>query len=90
LETKYSWEILHNKTLHKIKGGRSLPAKVERKLMKHGTSAVVAIPMDYRRYFNLNPGSRVTVLYDSFILIVPKDMENILQEKRGLIDELLR
>jgi len=57
--------------------------------MKHGTSGVVAIPKAYRDYHNLNPGSVVTVLYDSMVLIVPKSCENLLQEKAELIDQLL-
>ncbi|MGB9778669.1 MAG: AbrB/MazE/SpoVT family DNA-binding domain-containing protein [Candidatus Bathyarchaeales archaeon] len=66
-----------------------MPAKEQRKVMKHGTSGVVAIPKAYRDYHNLEPGSVVTVLYDSLLLIVPKGRENLLQEKAELIDQLL-
>lgn len=57
--------------------------------MKHGTSGVVAIPKSYRNYHNLNPGSTVTVLFDSLLLIVPKNLEYLLKEKAELIDQLL-
>jgi len=57
--------------------------------MKHGTSGVVAIPKAYRNYHNLNPGSVVTVLYDSLLLIIPEELENLLKEKAELIDQLL-
>jgi antitoxin component of MazEF toxin-antitoxin module len=66
-----------------------MPAKSTHKIMKHGTSGVVVIPKPYRDYHNLNPGSSVTVVYDSLLLIIPKNRENILQEKAELIDRLL-
>ena len=66
-----------------------MPAEVERKIMKHGTSGVVAIPTSYRKYHNLNPRDEVKVLYDSLLLIVPKGRENLLKKKKQLIDKLL-
>jgi len=66
-----------------------MPAKSEHKVMKHGTSGVVVIPKPYRDYHDLKPGSTVTVLYDSLLLIVPKGRENLLKEKAELIDQLL-
>jgi len=66
-----------------------MPAEVERKVMKHGTSGVVAIPISYRKYHNLNPGDKVKLLYDSLLLIIPKGRKNILKEKKQLIDKLL-
>lgn len=66
-----------------------MPAKEQRKIMKHGTSGVVAIPKAYRDYHNLEPGSIVTVLYDSLLLIVPKSQEKLLKEKAQLISKLL-
>jgi antitoxin component of MazEF toxin-antitoxin module len=66
-----------------------MPAKSEHKIMKHGTSGVVVIPKPYRDYHCLKPGSTVTVLYDSLLLIVPKSLEYLLKEKATLIDQLL-
>jgi antitoxin component of MazEF toxin-antitoxin module len=66
-----------------------MPAEEERKIMKHGTSGVVAIPIAYRRYHDLKTGTRVKVLYDSLLLIVPQAMEGVLEERRALVDELL-
>jgi bifunctional DNA-binding transcriptional regulator/antitoxin component of YhaV-PrlF toxin-antitoxin module len=57
--------------------------------MKHGSSGVVALPVDYRRFYGLRPGEVVRVLYDSLLLIVPKDAEKIAEEKRELINRLL-
>ena len=65
------------------------PAKVKRKIMKHGTSGVVTIPMSYRKYHDLNPGDEMILLYDSLILMAPKSMEHIVEAKQDLIDELL-
>jgi len=67
----------------------SMPAKVKRKIMKHGTSGVVAIPKSYCNYHDLQHGDEVTVLYDSLLLIVPKKLESVLQAKKELIDRLL-
>jgi len=66
-----------------------MPAKVKRKIMRHGTSAVAVIPKAYRDYHGIDPGSTVTILYDSLLLIVPEGQENILKEKAELIDQLL-
>ena len=57
--------------------------------MKHGTSGVVAVPPDYRRYHDLNPGDSVQVLYDSLLLIIPEKLKHLLDEKHELIDKLL-
>ena len=66
-----------------------MPAKENRKIMKHGTSGVITIPKPYRDYHNLKPGNTVTVLYDSLLLIIPKSLEKLLHEKAALIDALL-
>ena len=70
---------------------RGLPARTERKIMKHGSSGVIAIPLDYRKYHDLHPGKRVIVLYDSLLLIIPEDKKHILEdpEKKKLIDKIL-
>ena len=57
--------------------------------MKHGSSGVVAIPMDYRRFYNLDHGKTVKVFYDSLLIIVPKHLEKLLKEKEDLIRKLL-
>jgi len=66
-----------------------MPAKEQRKIMRHGTSGVVAIPKPYRNYYGLEPGSTVIILYDSMLLIVPKSREKLLKEKAQLISQLL-
>jgi len=66
-----------------------MPAKSEHKVMKHGTSGVVVIPKAYRDYHGLTPGSVVTILYDSLLLIVPEEYQHLLTEKAKLIDQLL-
>jgi len=66
-----------------------VPAKENRKIMKHGSSGVIAIPKPYRDYYNLTLGKTVTILYDSLLLIIPKTHENLLHEKAELIDKLL-
>lgn len=66
-----------------------MPAKEYRKIMKHGTSGVVAIPKPYRNYYGLEPGSTVTILYDTLLVMIPKSQEKILREKAQLINQLL-
>lgn len=67
-----------------------MPAEETRKVMKHGqSSGVVALPIAYRRYHNLDPGDKVKILYDSLLLIIPESMEHILKNRRQLVDKLL-
>jgi bifunctional DNA-binding transcriptional regulator/antitoxin component of YhaV-PrlF toxin-antitoxin module len=66
-----------------------MPARSEHKIMKHGTSGVVVIPKPYRDYHHLKPGSNVTILYDSLLLIVPEGLSGLLTQKAELIDRLL-
>jgi len=67
-----------------------MPAQAKRKLMKLGSSAVIAIPPDYRKYHHLNLGDEVEILYDSLVLIIPMNRKHLLIEKKELIDALLR
>lgn len=70
-----------------------MPAKTIRKIMKHGTSGVVAIPKDYRNFHNLNHGDEVMVYYDNWILIIPKSEIEAVEkdpEKLELINRVLR
>lgn len=57
--------------------------------MRHGTSGVVTIPMGYRKYHDVNPGDEMIVIYGSLIVMAPKKLEYVIEEKRDLIDELL-
>jgi bifunctional DNA-binding transcriptional regulator/antitoxin component of YhaV-PrlF toxin-antitoxin module len=57
--------------------------------MKHGTSGVVAIPMPYRRFHNINPGDMVKIIYNGVLIIVPHDHEGISMEKLSLIEKIL-
>lgn len=67
-----------------------MPAETERKIMKHGRfSGVVAIPTDYRRYHNLEPGTSVKVLYDNLLLIIPPGAEEKVRERKELVKRLL-
>jgi len=67
-----------------------MPAVELRKLMKHGSSATVAIPMGYRRFYNLNPGDQVVVVYSSVLLIGPKNLEKLFKKKLLEIMEILK
>lgn len=67
-----------------------MPAETTRRVMKHGRfSGVVAIPTDYRRYHNLNPGTPVKLLYDNLLLIIPPEAEAKVREREELIKRLL-
>ena len=67
-----------------------MPAETTRTLMKHGrTSATVTIPMDYRRYHRLNPGTRVRIIYDGFLLLIPPSSEKKARERAEAIRRLL-
>jgi len=67
-----------------------MPAETTRTLMKHGkASATLTIPMDYRRYHRLNPGTRVRVIYDNFLLMIPPSSEKKARERAKIIRRLL-
>jgi len=51
-----------------------MAGQTTRKIMRHGTSGVIALPTDYRRYHSLNSGSEVTLLYDGLLVVVPQRM----------------
>ena len=67
-----------------------MPSKTTRKIIELGNSGVVSLPKEYRDYHNLKPGDIVIVLWDGFVLLIPKELENRITEKKELIDELLR
>lgn len=66
-----------------------MPGEIERRIMKHGSSRVIALPKPYLRFFDLDHGGKVKILFDHIIIILPKSLENLLNEKRETIDELL-
>lgn len=66
-----------------------MPARELRKVLRHGSSYVVTIPKAYADYHGLKPGSIITVLYDSLVIMAPKDVEDILRYEAELIDQLL-
>ena len=66
-----------------------MPSEVTRKIMKHGTSGVVAIPMPYRRYHNIKLGDEVKIIYNGVLIIVPKGMEHILKKEKQTIEKIL-
>lgn len=49
-----------------------MPARTERKIIRTGSSSVVALPADWLRALKLKPGDIVDVLYDSIIVIKPR------------------
>lgn len=66
-----------------------VPAKEVHKVMKHRASAAAVLPKVYRDYYGINPGSRVTIVYNSLVLIIPESQRELAAEKADLIDELL-
>jgi len=67
-----------------------MPAETTRILMKHGqTSATIAIPIEYRRYHHLDPGTKVRVLYDHLLLLIPPGAEEKARKREDLIKRLL-
>ena len=68
-----------------------MPSREERKIVKWGTgSKVISLPKPFLDYYNLEEGDKVLLLYDSLILVLPKDTsEELLRKKAALIKELL-
>ena len=65
-----------------------MPAKEKRKVLPIGDSLAVTLPKPYRDYYNIEPGDEVEVLYDSLMLILPRNAK-ISEKKRQLLEELL-
>ena len=62
-----------------------------RKVMKVGTSKVVCLPKSFLDYHKIGEGDRVTLFYDSRILILPERLESeVLERKGSLLEKLLR
>ena len=57
--------------------------------MKHGSSRVLAVPLDYLRYYKLDRGGEVRLLYNDLLLVFPKGMR-IPPRRRRLIERLVR
>lgn len=48
-----------------------LPAKIYRKVLKLGDSRVTALPPNWLRYFEIETGDTVEILYNSVVVIKP-------------------
>lgn len=67
-----------------------MPAMGMRRVIRAGDySAVIALPIDWRRYFQVDPGTEVKILYDSLLIIIPPACEQRLQERWELVKKLL-
>ena len=71
-----------------------MPAMVKRRVIKPSdTSAYIVIPKPYRDFHKIDKGSKVTILYDNLLLVIPEGLEEKVlsdPEKRRLIEKLLR
>ena len=67
-----------------------MPCKEERKITSTGNVGAVVIPKPMRDYFELKPGDKITILYDSLLVAIPEKVKDIIVEKKELIDKLLR
>ncbi len=71
-----------------------MPAMRKAKVYKGSkTHYAIAIPKDYVRFHELDreENREIILLYDSVLLVVPKNMaKEILEEKKELIEKLLR
>jgi len=68
-----------------------MPAKIERKILRSGDSKVTALPPDWVRMFRLCIGDSVYVLYNSIVIIKPKNFKldpDFLKKEFDLIMEL--
>jgi len=66
--------------------GKTLP----RKIIRQGTSKVVALPPDWLRAFGLDLGDEVDVVYDGVVIVKPQglqlDPEFLLKQFENLKD----
>lgn len=52
-----------------------LPAKIVRKVLRTGDSKVAALPPDWLRMFSIQVGDNVDMLYNSIVIIKPRDFQ---------------
>jgi hypothetical protein len=52
-----------------------MPAKIERKILRSGSSKCVSLPPDWLRFFKIGIGDLVDVFYGSVVIIKPKDLK---------------
>jgi len=50
-----------------------MPARVGRSVLKTGNSLAVALPPDWLRLYGIKDGDKVDLIYDSVIIIKPKE-----------------
>jgi len=68
-----------------------MPAKIERKILRSGSSKVVALPPDWLRAFNINVGDKIELLYGLVVIVKPKGFKfnlDLLRRELDLIMEL--
>ena len=68
-----------------------MPAKVYRKILKLGDSRVAVLPPDWLRYYKIEAGDRVEVLYNTLVLIKPMGLkvdQDLLRKEVDLMFEL--
>jgi bifunctional DNA-binding transcriptional regulator/antitoxin component of YhaV-PrlF toxin-antitoxin module len=67
-----------------------MPAKIDRKIIKSGDSQ---LPPNWVRAFNLKQGDVIELLYDSVVLIKPKDLKldlEFLKKEFGILEKLAK
>ncbi|RJS89190.1 hypothetical protein CW705_07850 [Candidatus Bathyarchaeota archaeon] len=52
-----------------------MPAKVDRKILRSGSSKVAALPPDWLRAFKLEVGDQIEIFYDSVVIVKPKGLK---------------
>jgi len=68
-----------------------MPAKIVRKILQSGDSKCAALPPDWLRIFKIRTGDNVDVLYNSIVIIKPRDFQldpEFLKKEFALILEL--
>lgn len=77
--------------MDKYLNGDTMPAKIDRKILRSGDSKVTALPPDWLRAFKINIGDKVEVFYNSIVIIKPKNFKldpDFLKKEFDLIMEL--
>ena len=67
-----------------------MPGKVERSILASGRSRVVVIPPAWLRFYNLEKGDTVELIYNGLILIKPAGMPLTSEDLRRELETLER
>ncbi|MEM2619595.1 MAG: AbrB/MazE/SpoVT family DNA-binding domain-containing protein [Candidatus Hadarchaeales archaeon] len=66
-----------------------MPCESIRTVCTFGSSLAIVIPKEWARYLGIAPRSKLRVLYDSLLIVIPPGAEKKFQERKELVRRVL-